>query len=363
MNNRKLVLENKMVFEGVGFGCQNECVAEIIYNTSVVGYQEIISDPTNANKMICMTYPLIGNYGLTDEDYESKNIKVKGLIVREYNEIPSNFRYTRTLEDVMEENNVSGIAGVDTRSIMKVVRDNGCLKGLICDIDKPLEECLEILNNYVEEEKMVPSVSSKRIWYSRTPNSSLNVAVIDLGVKNSYIKELNKFGCNVIVFPYNVTKEEILKYKPDGLFISNGPGNPQYLDEVIENIKSFIGVLPVFGINLGYNLIGISYGIEPYKLIAGHHGLNYPVKNLETGKIEITAQNYLYSLNQDELNNSSLEITHQNVIDKEAVGFMDKENNVFAVLFDSIPQIDQDSENVFKTFINLIKNNGGNKHA
>ena len=230
-------------------------------------------------------------------------------------------------------------------------------------VNKHENYIIDFYNNYVEEEKMVQTISSKRIWYSRTPNSSLNVAVIDLVVKNSYIKELNKFGCNVIVFPYNVTKEEILKYKPDGLFISNGPGNPQYLDEVIENIKSFIGVLPVFGINLGYNLIGISYGIEPYKLIAGHHGLNYPVKNLETGKIEITAQNYLYSLNQDELNNSSLEITHQNVIDKEAVGFMDKENNVFAVLFDSIPQIDQDSENVFKTFINLIKNNGGNKHA
>lgn len=363
MNNRKLVLENKMVFEGIGFGCLEESVAEIIYNTSVVGYQEIISDPTNANKIICMTYPLIGNYGLTDEDYESKHLKVKGLIVREYNEIPSNFRYTRTLEDVMEENNISGIAGVDTRSIMKIVRDNGCIKGLICDINKPLEECMEVLNNFVEEEKIVPNVSSKRIWYSRTPNSLFNVAVMDLGVKNSYIKELNKLGCNVIVFPYNVTKEEILKYKPDGLFISNGPGNPQYLDEVVENIKSFVGVLPVFGINLGYELIGRAYGIESYKLNTGHHGLNYPVKNLQTNKIEITAQNYLYSLNQEELLNSDLEITHQNVIDKEVVGFMNKENNVFAVLFDSVPQIDQDSENVFKTFIDLIKNNGGNKHA
>ncbi len=363
MNNRKLVLENGKVFEGIGFGCNEDTVAEVSYNTSVVGYQEIISDPTNANKIICMTYPLIGNYGLTDEDYESKYLKVKGLIVKEYNEIPSNFRYTRTLEDVMEENNISGIAGVDTRSITKIVRDNGTLKGLICDINKPLEECMDLLKNYVEEEKIVPNVSSKRIWYSRTPNSLFNVAVIDLGVKNSYIKELNKLGCNVIVFPYNTTNEEILKYKPDGLFISNGPGNPQYLDEVVENIKSFVGVLPTFGINLGYELIGKAYGVESYKLKTGHHGLNYPVKNLQTGKIEITAQNYLYSLNQEQLNSSTLEITHQNVIDKENVGFIDKENNVFAVLFDSVPQIDQDSENVFKTFIDLIKNNGGKKNA
>ena len=363
MNNRKLVLENGKVFEGIGFGCSEEAVAEVSYNTSIVGYQEIISDPTNANKIICMTYPLIGNYGLTDEDYESKYLKVKGLIVKEYNEIPSNFRYTRTLEDVMEENHISGIAGIDTRSITKIVRDNGTLKGLICDINKPLEECMAVLNNYVEEEKIVSNVSSKRIWYSRTPNSIYNVAVIDLGVKNSYIKELNKLGCNVIVFPYNTTKEEILKYKPDGLFISNGPGNPQYLDEVVENIKSFVGVLPTFGINLGYELIGKAYGVESYKLKTGHHGLNYPVKNLQTGKIEITAQNYLYSLNQEQLNSSTLEITHQNVIDKENVGFIDKENNVFAVLFDSIPQIDQDSENVFKTFIDLIKNNGGKNNA
>lgn len=363
MKNRKLVLENKVVFEGIGFGCLDEVVAEIIYNTSVVGYQEIISDPTNTNKIICMTYPLIGNYGLTDEDYESKYLKVKGLIVREYNEIPSNFRYTRTLEDVMEENNICGICGVDTRSIMKIIRDNGSLKGLICDIDKPIEECMEVLNNYVEEERLVQQVSSKRIWYSRTPNSLYNVAVIDLGVKNSYIKELNKLGCNVIVFPYNTTKEEILKYKPNGLFISNGPGNPEFLNEVVEVINSFKGIVPVFGINLGYHLIGKTYGIETYKLKTGHHGLNYPVKNLETGKIEITAQNYLYALNKEQIEASNLKVTHQNVIDNDYVGFYDEENNVFAVEFDSIPQIDEDSENVFKTFINLIKNYGGKNNA
>ena len=144
MNNRKLVLENGKVFEGKGFGSLNEAVAEIIYNTAVVGYQEIISDPTNCNKMICMTYPLIGNYGLADEDYESKHICAKGLIVREYNDDPSNFRYTRTLGEVMEENNISGICNVDTRSIMRIIRNEGTLKALICDIDKPLEECMEV---------------------------------------------------------------------------------------------------------------------------------------------------------------------------------------------------------------------------
>lgn len=363
MNNRKLVLENGKVFEGVGFGSLKENVAEIIYNTSVVGYQEIISDPANCNKIICMTYPLIGNYGLNDEDYESKHINLKGLLVREYNDDPSNFRYTRTLAEVMEENEVSGICGIDTRALTKIIRNEGTLKGLICDIDKPIEECLDILKNYQEEEKLINIVSPKKVWYSRTPNPMYNIAVIDLGTKLSFIKELNKAGCNVISFPYTYTKEQILKYKPDGLFISSGPDNPNNLPEVVELVKNFIGELPILGVCLGCHIIAKAYGIDVLKMKSGHHGSNYPVKNLLTGKVEITTQNHNYTLDEKQLENSTLKVTHENVNTKEVEGILDEDKCVMGVQFEPVIPIDNDSENLYHEFLNIIKKCGGKKNA
>lgn len=362
MNNRKLVLENGQVFVGTGFGSTKEMVAEIIYNTAVVGYQEIISDPANCGKMICMTYPLIGNYGLTDEDYESKHIAVKGMIVREYNDMPSNFRYTRTLAEVMEENDVCGIEGIDTRSLMKIIRDEGSMKALICDVDKPLEECMQVIAEYQEKEELVSLVTAKKVWYSRTPNPIYNVVVIDLGTKKNVIKGLNEAGCNVISLPFTATREEILKYKPDGLFISNGPGNPVVLDKVIELIKSFKGVLPILGIGLGHQLIGLAYGATTYKMKCGHHGVNYPVKNVLTGRVEISAQNHMYTVDRQSLENTSLVITHENVITKEVEGFADLDNKVMSIEFEPITKVDDNTEDIFKLFIDMMKK-GGNKNA
>lgn len=359
MNNRKLVLENGSVFEGYGFGSSNEIVYELIFNTAVVGYQEIISDPANYNKIICMTYPLIGNYGLTDEDYESKYLGVKGLVVKEYNEIPSNFRYTRTLGDVMEENNIVGIAGIDTRNIMKIIQKDGVQKALICDIDKPTHECMKLINEYRVEERLVDYVSSKKIWYSRTHNPIYNVAVIDLGTKQSFIKELNKIGCNVIVFPYSVTKEEILKYKPNGLFVSSGPGSPEHLESVVDLVKNFIGEIPIFGIALGALIIAKAFGIDAKKTKQGYHGTNYPVKNITNNLVEITTQNLEYIFNKNQLQESTLSITHKNVIDKEPVGFMSSEYNVKAILFEPVSLIDADSENSYQEFFELLKKAGG----
>ena len=355
MNNRKLVLENKMVIEGVGFGHLGEVVCEMIFNTAVVGYQEIISDPSNYNKIICMTYPLIGNYGLTDEDYESKYLGVKGLVVKEYNAIPSNFRYTRTLSDVMEESGICGISGIDTRHLMKIIQTEGVQKALICDIDKPIDECLEIINNYQEDNQIVVNVSSKKAWYSRTYNPIFNVGVIDLGVKQTFIKNLNNIGCNVIVFPYNVTEEEILKYKPDGLFLSNGPGNPNQLKEVVNLINKFKGQLPIFGVGLGTMLIAHSYGVNVNKSKMGRHGCNYPVKNILNGKVEITTQNISYQLDKETLQSSGLEITHENVIGKDVVGLRSLDDNVIGILFEPVTMIDEDSENMYQEFFNLIK--------
>ncbi len=362
MNNRKLVLENGQVFYGVGFGSLNEVVAEVIYNTAVVGYQEIISDPTNCKKIVCMTYPLIGNYGLTDEDYESKHIDVSGLIVRDYNEQPSNFRYTRTLSEVLEENSISGISGIDTRQLMKVIRDVKSMKALICDINKDMDECLEIINNYNEPENLVQMVTSKKVWYSRTANQVCNIVIIDLGTKLNYIKRLNELGCNVIIVPANTTKEEILKYKPDGLFISSGPGNPDNIEGVINIVKELIGVKPILGVGLGSLVIAKAYGVNILRMNGGHHGSNYPVRNIITNKIDITTQNHIYTVDENSLENTSLQVSHRNVITNEVEGLIDVDSKVIGIEYEPTLPIDCDSEDVYINFLEMIKA-GGKKNA
>jgi carbamoyl-phosphate synthase small subunit len=363
MNNRKLVLENGLVFEGVGFGSANEQVAELIFNTSVVGYQEILSDPANCNKIICMSYPLIGNYGMADDDFESKHINVSGLIVREYNDSPSNFRFTSTLSEVMEENNVSGISGIDTREIVRLVRDCGSMKALICDIDKDLKECFELLNAYQEEDDLAKIVSCKKVWYSRTPNPMFNVVVIDCGVKSNLIKKLNSAGCNVVVVPYNTSIEAILSFKPNGLFISNGPGNPEVYENIIKIVDQIKGKIPVLGVGLGHLIIGLAYGAKVLKMKNGHHGSNYPVRNVDNGKVEITTQNHLYCLDRESLNNTLLEVSHENVITLEVEGIIDRKNKVIGLQYEPSTPINENSENAIVSFVKMFKKVGGRKNA
>jgi carbamoyl-phosphate synthase small subunit len=222
---------------------------------------------------------------------------------------------------------------------------------------------MEVINNYKEEERLINYVTSKKVWYSRTPNPMFNVAVIDLGTKMSFIKGLNKVGCNVISFPHTFTKEQILKYKPDGLFISNGPGNPNALPEVVELVKSFIGELPMLGVCLGQQVIGLAYGIEVLKMKSGHHGCNYPVKNLKTGKVEISVQNHLYTIDRQSLKGTSLKVTHENVITNEVEGFEDSKNKVMSIEFEPFTIIDQNTEDVYQKFITLMKKHGGRKNA
>ena len=280
--NKKLVLENGAVFAGFGFGSDNEAIAELVFNTSVVGYQEILSDPSNCNQIVCMAYPVIGNYGLTDEDYESKSITVSGVVVREYNDVPSNFRFTHKLGEVMDENNVAGISEVDTRQIVRIIRDNGTMKALICDIDKPMDECMAKLKAYVEPKNVVQIASSKKVWHSRTTNPTYTVVAVDCGIKRSLVKMLNEIGCNVVVVPYNTTAEQILKYKPNGLFLTDGPGNPNDVVEVIELVKEMKGKMPILGIGLGQEIIALAYGADIYKQKVGHNGCNIFLKRPQT---------------------------------------------------------------------------------
>ena len=332
----KLVLENGLEFIGTNFGCKEETIGEIFFHTSMVGYQDILSDPSYYGKIACMTYPLIGNYGLTDEDYDFKNIHVKGYVVKENNDYPSNFRETRTLSDAMEENKVCGIEDIDTREITKIIRDNGTMKAMICEESKPLEQCLNELKEYQEVENMVEKVSCKKIWYSRTANPTHTLVIVDLGVKTTLVKRLNEYGFNVIVVPYNTTLEQIKKLKPNGIIISNGPGNPNKLTEVLELINSLKGKYSVLGLGLGAQLLALTYNGKVNKMKHGHQGANIPVKNLLTNKIEITSQNHFYEITNL---NEEVKVVEVSVVENDIEMFTSNNHKVIGVQYNLTNEI------------------------
>ncbi len=354
--NRKIVLEDGSEYFGYGFGYHTDRVCEIVFNTSMVGYQEIVSDPSYTYQMVVMTYPLIGNYGITDEDFETKVPTIGGLVVREYNDLPSNFRYTKTLSEILEENKIPAIWGVDTRKIARSIRDLGSRKVFITDIDTPKEEALKIIAETDIPKDAVSKVSCKKRWYSRTSNHKYNVVAIDCGIKLNIVRSLNAVGCNVTVVPYNTTAEEIEMHEPDGIFISNGPGDPEDVMNVVELVRKLKGKYPIFGICLGHQLISLAYGAKTYKLKFGHRGGNHPVKNLETGKIEITSQNHSYAVDMDSIKNTDLTATHINLLDNTVEGVECKRDRVFSVQYhpESAPG-PQDSHYLFDKFINIMK--------
>ncbi len=360
--DRKLVLEDGTEYYGYGFGSNNEKVCELVFNTSMVGYQEVVTDPTYTYQMVVMTYPLIGNYGITDEDSESKTPTIGGLIVRDYNDMPSNFRYTKTLDELLSENNIPGIYGVDTRKIARHIRDNGTSKVLITDADTGIDDAIEVLKSRDILKDAVSRVSCKKRWYSRTSNHKYNIVAIDCGITLSTIKGLNMRGANITVVPYNTTADEIRFMKPDGLFVSNGPGNPVDVPEVVETIKSLKGELPIFGVGLGHQLISLAYGANTYKMKFGHRGSNHPVKNLKTEKIEIVNQNHGYAVDADSVEKTELKVTHINVLDNTVEGIECEKDKLFSVQYrpDSTPS-SNDTSYLFDKFLDNIKE--GQKNA
>ena len=353
--NKKIVLEDGEEYLGYGFGADKEAICEIVFNTSMVGYQEIVSDPSYTYQMVVMTYPLIGNYGITDEDYESKQPTMGGMVVREYNDLPSNFRYTKTLSEYLEENDIPGISGVDTRKLTRSIRDKGSRKVIITDITTSKEDALKKLKEYDIPKDAVSKVSCKKKWYSRTANYKYNVVAVDCGIKLNIVRSLNKRGCNVTIVPYNTTAKEIESLKPDGVFLSNGPGDPEDVKEVIELVKELKGKYPIFGICLGHQMISLAYGAKTYKLKFGHRGGNHPVLNLETDKIEITSQNHSYAVDEKSLENTDLVVTHKNILDNTIEGVECKKDKVFSVQYhpESAPG-PQDSGYLFDKFIKIM---------
>ncbi len=353
--NKKIVLEDGEEYYGYGFGADKEVVCEIVFNTSMVGYQEIVSDPSYTYQMVVMTYPLIGNYGITDDDYETKQPTIGGMIVREYNDLPSNFRYTKTLSEYLEENDIPAIAGIDTRKLTRSIREKGSRKVIITNSNVSKEKALEKLKENEISKDAVAKVSCKKKWYSRTANPNYHVVAIDCGIKLNIVRSLNKRGCNVTVVPYNTTAKDIIDLKPDGVFLSNGPGDPEDVKEVINLVRELRGKYPIFGICLGHQMISLAYGAKTYKLKFGHRGGNHPVLNLATDKIEITSQNHSYAVDEKSLQKTELTVTHKNILDDTIEGVECKKDKVFSVQYhpESAPG-PQDSGYLFDKFIKLL---------
>ena len=330
--DRQIILEDGSKYSGYGFGDMQDKILEIVFNTSMVGYQEILSDPSYSDQAVVMTYPLIGNYGMADEDYETDQPSIGALIVHEYNDEPSNFRSTASLGDVMQKYGIAGISGVDTRKLNRSIRDYGTRKCLITDIDTPLEEGLRKLHSYQMPANAVSRVSSKVIWHSPAQSpASFRVVLIDCGMKKNILRSLNRRGCDVTVVPWNTTSEVICTLKPDGIMISNGPGDPTDVPETIETVKT-------------------------YKLKFGHRGGNHPVRDLATGRIEITSQNHSYAVDAGSLAQTELTVTHVNILDNTIEGVKCEKDRAFSVQYhpESSPG-PQDSAYLFDQFIGLMK--------
>lgn len=352
----KIVLENGSEYLGISFGDKSEKVIEIVFNTSMVGYQEILSDPSYTDQGVVFTYPLIGNYGIADDDYETKTPTVSALIVREVNYEPSNFRCTKTLDEVMKEYNIAGVSDVDTRKLTREIREFGSCKALITDVDTPKENAVEKLKSTELPHDAVSRVSREHIEEYKAKYEKFHVVAIDCGMKQNIVRELNRADCKVTVVPWNTGAEKIKEFKPDGIFISNGPGNPVDVGPVIQTIKQLRGTCPIFGICLGQQIISLAYGAKTYKLKFGHRGGNHPVKNLKTDRVEITSQNHSYAIDVNTLKNTELTVTHINLLDNTVEGVECKKDKVFGVQYhpESAPG-PQDSKYLFKRFIDLME--------
>lgn len=360
--NRKIILEDGSEYMGYSFGDTSERVTEIVFNTSMAGYQELVSDPSYTYQSVVMTYPLIGNYGIADDDFETLTPTIGGLIVREYNDFPSNFRSAKTLGELMKEYGIPGIYGVDTRKITRSIRDLGSRKVLITDISTGLEEGLEKLKNTELPHDAVSKVSCREKWFSPAKETEFNVAAIDCGMKLNIVRSLNARGCSMTVLPWDTEAAEIEKLSPDGIFISNGPGNPMDVQPVIELVRELKGKYPIFGICLGHQIISLAYGAKTYKLKFGHRGGNHPVKNLQNNKIEITSQNHSYAVDTESVKNTELTVTHINILDSTVEGVKCEKDRIFSVQYhpESAPG-PQDSTYLFDEFIKLMRE--GKKNA
>ncbi|MDA3970741.1 MAG: glutamine-hydrolyzing carbamoyl-phosphate synthase small subunit [Desulfobulbaceae bacterium] len=340
-----IALEDGTIFEGISFTGKGETSGEIVFNTSMSGYQEVLTDPSYTGQIVTMTYPLIGNYGVNDEDNESSKIHPPAFIMREYNAIPSNFRSTRSLADFLQEQNILGIEGVDTRALTRHIRQAGAMQGVISteDLDpKSLvakaKNCAGLVGRDLVKDVTctdpygwTPAGPVAGTNFSSATKGKHKVVCLDLGLKYNQLRLLNDRNCSVQVVPSTTSATDILAMNPDGIFLSNGPGDPAGVKGVIETVQEILKHKPVFGICLGHQILGLAYGGTTYKLKFGHRGANQPVKDLATGKIEITSQNHGFCVDLNSLNMDEVELTHINLNDGSLEGMAHRRYNAFSV--------------------------------
>ncbi len=354
-----LALEDGTIFQGRSFGADGEVSGEVVFNTSMSGYQEIITDPSYKGQIVAMTYPLIGNYGINKQDAESRRPFLEGFIVKEYSKIASNWRKEQELGEYLKKNNILAIEGIDTRKLTLHIREKGALKAVLSTQDFDQNSLINkaIASRGLVGVDLVKEVTVPRKYiYKQIKGAKFKVVVLDCGVKYNILRELLAHNCQVIVVPAQTNYQEILKLSCDGVLLSNGPGDPAAVDYVVKTVSNLIGKIPIFGICLGHQMLGLALGGKTYKLKFGHHGANHPVKDLSTGRVLITSQNHGFCVDINSLNKKDIELTHVNLNDGTLEGLRHKKLPVFSVQFH--PEASpgpQDAKYLFAEFMKLMQ--------
>lgn len=358
----RLLLEDGTLFSGKAFGADAEMTGEVVFNTGITGYQEVLSDPSYCGQIVTMTYPLIGNYGITRDDFEAIRPFVHGFVVRRHEPVPSNWRAQYSVDTLLKEYGIPGISGIDTRMLTRIIRHHGTMKGILTTSAKPVEELMEMMSDtsIPQLRNQVARTSTPQMFAS--PGEKERIVLVDFGAKSGILRELTSRGCDVIVVPHDTTADEIRRLHPDGIQLSNGPGDPKDVPYAVEMIKELLGEYPIFGICLGHQLFALASGGDTEKLKFGHRGGNHPVKELSSGRCYITSQNHGYTVNEESIAGTDLEITHINNNDKTVEGLKHKKFPAFSVQYhpEAAPG-PHDSSYLFDEFLEMIAQHKDNE--